>query len=185
MSCTSDCVHTGIKTLVQIIEVIIQGATCQNPNLSCPISKNIIQLLTNAITTFQCKLPQNIINLISTQISLLDEQATNNVQQTNTAYIVVIFVTLFILVIFNYVNTLMASSTATIVFFVLSLFIVILGAIILYLWLKSIFNNSTLQVTKILTHIKNVLNDVITAGQEGFCCLGQCTTCTTCTTSIL
>lgn len=57
MSCDANCINIGIKTSIQIIEAIIQGSI--SPPSSAAM---VIQLLTNAIQTFQCSLPPDIEN---------------------------------------------------------------------------------------------------------------------------
>lgn len=161
-TCTDLCYNQGITFLTDIINNILvhvygsTGATFIESRLRA------------AFNTFQCKLPTQLVNKITTI-------STNVISQTNTAYLVVIFITFLLLVIFNYVALLLQTRDAIIIFFALSIFIIILAAVVLYLWINSIYSTAA---TQIITD----LNDIIKAGKEGICCLGSCSgfVCTLC-----
>lgn len=170
MSCDDTCVNTGIKTLEQIVQSIIQGSQ----PAAAPV---IIQLLTNALLTFRCKLPPQVLEQLKEQLSVLSDISIATLSQVNTAYIVVIFLTLFLLTLFNYISILSQSTNITVIMMILSVFIIIAATIGLYIWISSIYRNVS---TDALTNIRTLLNDVIRAGQEGFCCLGSCSSCSTC-----
>ncbi len=176
MSCTDECVNTGISQLQTILGKITRGALCHNPNIDCPLSQEIIIQLEAALFTFRCKLPKNIIETIKTQITLLSTEQSNTTSQVNIAYLVVIFITLLLLVIFNYVSQL---TGLTLLFFILSIIIVIIAPVILYFWLQSIYNNSSENIKVIVEDIRILLNGIIEAGQESLCCLG-CKLCRVC-----
>lgn len=172
--CTDNCVNQGIKTLSQIILSIIQGA------LPPDAAQKVTQLLTDALNTTRCKLPPDIIKVIKTQISLLQEISVNTLSRINTAYLVMFTITFIILVIFNYVALLLMEQFYIILFFILSILVIIINMIILYFWIRSIYNNASEQGLVISTETIKILNEIIAAGQEGLCCLGQCSACTTC-----
>lgn len=178
MSCTDACVNKGVafieKTFLDTLKVVYPTG------FPFPEWELVAGKYRAAFCTLQANLPPNIIDLISAQIVLIRTASETNITQTNTAYIVVIFVTLLLLVICNYVNLLIGSQTATIIFFVLSIIIVIAGAAILYFWLNSIFSASADQVAILFGHITDILNNVIGAGQKSLCCLGNCADCSLC-----
>lgn len=158
MSCTNTCVNTGIKTLEQIVQSIIQGAQPQ-------AAPAIIQLLTNAFISLQCELPPNIIQSIVTISS-------NTASKINTAYIIVIFVTLFILISIQFISNFL-TPWWQIILYLLSILVMIGAAILLSYWVSSVYATEG-------ENLKILLNNVVSSVQEGFCCLGSCSTCKTC-----
>lgn len=172
-TCTDSCVNDGIKTLTQIIEIIIQGA-------QPAAAPTIIQLLTNALVTFQCTLPPNVITTIKDQLKLLNNLATTTLEQENIAYITIIGGTFIILTIFIYITMYVGDKNTTMLFFILSILIIIIAFGGLFLWLRSIFTSASTQYGDILTPITDILNDTIAAGRNAFCCLSSCSICTTC-----
>lgn len=172
MSCTDTCVTSGISTLGKIVEIIITGA-------EPAAAPTIIQLLTNALVTFQCKLPPNVVQTIKNELVLLQTISTTTLKQENTAYLTIIFGTFLLLTILCYVAMYIGGNAITICF-VLSIIIIIVAVIVLAYWLDSIFTSSGKQVSTILTTIGTLLDNTIAAGNEAFCCLGSCSTCSTC-----
>lgn len=132
MSCTSDCVDEGKDYLKNTIEDILKS-------VYNPIGGTAIALrLKTALDTALCKLPKDWYNTIITI-------STDTLSQSNKAYIVVIFVTLLILMIFNYISQLLQSQTATGIFFFVSILVILIAVIILYIWITSIYNNAKTQ----------------------------------------
>jgi hypothetical protein len=174
-TCSDSCINDGIKILTQIIEIIIQGDSSKN-------APAIIQLLTNALVTFQCSLPPNVITTIKEQLKLLNDLAIKTVEQETIAYITIIAGTFIILTMFIYITMYMGDKNKNIIilFFILSIVVIIIAFAGLFLWLRSIFTSNSTQYGDILTSITDTLNKVITAGQNAFCCLGSCSICTTC-----
>lgn len=172
-TCTASCVDDGIETLVELVAVIISGAV---PTAA----PTIIQLLTNALVTFQCKLPKNVITTINDQLLLLRNLTTTTLEQENIAYLTILAGTFLILIIFIFTTILLESRNATILFFILSIIVIFIAFGGLFLWLRSIYTSTDTQMKKILSTIGGVLNKTIEAGQNAFCCLQGCQPCATC-----
>lgn len=155
-TCDDACVDNGIQFLNGIITQILIAAYPNIPPTFPPPYLIIEARLKEAFNTFQCNLPPDLV-----------EKITKTLSMVNTAYIVVIFATFLLLVIFNYVAILVNSQPVTIGLFILSILVIIIAVAILYVWIQSIYSSAI-----------ETLNNAVKAGQEGLCCLaGTCNAC--------
>jgi hypothetical protein len=159
--CNEACINLG-TTFIE--SIIIQILTVAYPDVFQ--RSEIFIRLSAAINTFRCKLPQEI----TTQIVNI---STNNVSAINKAYIVIIFVTLFLLVVLNYIAILYQSSNVIFICIILSMFVLVAGVLLMYFWVRSIYTGSANELTVLLD---NMLN----AGKDSLCCAGLCCPCTSC-----
>jgi hypothetical protein len=178
MSCTPDCIHSGIVNLLFIIDLVLLGSlkTDYGP---------IVDKLGKAYQTFNCKLPKDIDTRIRALITQISNESSNAVKKVNVLYAIVIFITMWLVVVFLYLTIYLNNNTYTLVFLILSTIIIIIAALLLLFGANSIYNTSTTNVTNYLAEIGTIVTNIRLAGEEGFCCLGNCslvnpTLCTTC-----
>ena len=170
-SCDSTCIDTGLKTLTEIITAVIQGA---QPGAG---GEAMVQALTNASLTIRCKLPKDIQENIDNYISKIKDEVSTTIKSIYELYTIVIFSTLFLLVLFNYLTFFFQPSIwSSWLFFFLSILVVIIGFLIIYFGTKSITNNADVYIENILAILKTIKQ----ATESGICCLGGCSACTTC-----
>lgn len=183
MSCTGACISSGVISLLEIIDLVLQGSLdALNPNPCAPNScyTIIIKKLGDAYQTISCKLPKDIDTRIRALITLISNEASNAVKKVNVFYAIIIFVTLWLLIIFLYLTIYVNNNTYTLIFFIVSTIIIIIAALLLLFGANSIYNTSTTNVTNYLAEIGTIVTDIRLAGEQGLCCLGTCTLCTTC-----
>lgn len=124
--------------------------------------------------TLKCNLPEDIWDLLWVNINNIVSETSNVTSQVNLLYIVTIFVTLLLLIIFIYLTIYFNNNTATLIFFILSFITLIMGALVLYFGLNSIYNTSGSLITTQLTHIRDVLQNAV---DKAICCSGDCGPC--------
>ncbi len=155
-TCDEACINNGITFLRSILHTILVSAY----GGTIPAAE-VEARLRFALNTLNCNLQPPLVD----QITSVRDASIRTISQVNTAYIVVIFVTFFLLVILNYVAMLFNSQTVTIVMFVLSILIIFIAGFILYIWLQSIYNTAGQDII-------NIVDNIVNAVQESFCCLG-------------
>lgn len=165
ITCSEDIIQFGEIVLNSFLKQIIVGALrCpERPGLNDPPcdpnrGEIIYNLLYNAITTVKCKLPKDLVNQITNESSSV-------VSKVNLLYVIVIFSTLIILMIFIYLA--IAFPDTVLIFAILSIVMIILNAIILLVGLNSIYKQSNDTISLLLTDVKDAID-------SGFCCLGSC-----------
>ena len=165
MSCDPDCL-TGAVQQILIILTAILGKTF--PQQDAII---IVGAITASVNTILCELPANIQGQVVSLVSQLSDISTNTVKNNNITYIVTIFLTLLLLVIFNFLSKFIPGYD--ILFFILSLITVIAGAVILFFVLNSINSSAINQSTVVLNELAILLSQIQTALGDGVRCFGQ------------
>ena len=173
MSCDEACVDKGIKDLITIIEVIIQGAVCNDKTQPCDISKKIIDQLTNSLNTLRCQLPKNISTKIETIITKIRAESSS-VTKVNLLYVMLIFGTLLVLIIFLYLAIYLKNDTYTLIFGIISVILIIAAAIGLLYGVSTIYTTSADNVSSYFTELNTLLTKIGKAVDQSFCCLGNC-----------
>jgi heme/copper-type cytochrome/quinol oxidase subunit 4 len=140
----------------------------------------IYDKLTKARQAFNCKLPKDVDTRIRALITLISNESSNAVKKVNVFYAIVIFVTIWLLIIFLYLTIYLNNNTYTLIFFIVSTIIIIIAALLLLFGANSIYNTSTTNVTNYLSEIGTIVTDIKLAGEQGLCCLGLNCTCPTC-----
>lgn len=161
------CVDQGLTNL----ETILEKGFSQIFSLADAL------LLKQVWNTFKCNLPIDIEEQISQYITLITNQSSSAVSTVNLLYVVIIFVTLFILFLLNYIAIYMKNDGYTLTFAILTIIIIIAAAVILLLTTANTYSNSATNVTTYLTQIQDILFKIKDAGELGLCCLGGCSTC--------
>lgn len=136
-----------------------------------------LDVLLQVWNTFKCNLPKDIEEKVSSYVSRIQNESASAVTTVNLLYVIIIFVTLFILFILNYIAIYYENSSYTIAIGIFSLIIIIAAAVILLLMTSSTYSNSATNVSLYLTQIQDILFQIKDAGELGLCCIGGCGTC--------
>lgn len=131
-------------------------------------------LLLEGWNTLKCNLPKDIEEKVSSYVSRIQNESASAVTTVNLLYVIIIFVTLFILFILNYIAIYYENSSYTIAIGIFSLIIIIAAAVILLLMTSSTYSNSATNVSLYLTQIQDILFQIKDAGELGLCCIGGC-----------
>jgi hypothetical protein len=143
----------------------------------------IISAIINSINTVICEFPVDLQGQVVSLLSQLTDISKNTVTYNTLAYIVIIFVTFLLIVIFNYMSKFIPGYD--VLFFILSLLTIILGAGILYFMLYSINNNAINQSAVILNEMTVLFSQIQNALGDGVGCFSQignstCNCCKSC-----
>lgn len=161
------CVDQGLTNLETILE----------KGFSKIFSLGDALVLKQVWNTFKCNLPKNLEEQVSHYITLISNQSSSAVTTVNLLYVVIIFVTLFLLFLLNYIVIYLKNDSFTLGFAILTFIIIIAAAVILLLTTGNTYSNSATNVTTYLSQIKNLVFQIKDAAELGLCCLGGCSTC--------
>ncbi len=173
MSCDDACVNKGIMDLFTDLQVIIQGAVCIDKTQPCDNSRKIIEPLNRSLATLRCQLPKNISVKIETIITKIRAESSS-VNKVNLLYVMLIFGTLLVLIIFLYLTIYMKNDTYTLIFGIISVILIVAAAIGLLYGVSSIYTSSADNVSLYFTELNTLLTKIGKAVDQSFCCFGNC-----------
>jgi hypothetical protein len=165
MSCNPACLSTSVQQILLLLTAIL------TTTLGRDDAVKVIGAITISVNTVICELPVDLQGQVVNLVAQLSNISTNTVSYNNLAYIVTIFVTFLLIVIFNYMSKFIPDYD--VLFFILSLLTIILGAGILYFVLYSINNNAINESNVILNEMTIIFGQIQTALGDGVRCFAQ------------
>lgn len=159
MSCSSDCFSGAVQTILLILTKVLSTSFPTD-------ATQIIMAIVSSVNTIICEFPSDLKTQIVNQLSKLNDISSNTVKYNNLAYILVIFIVLFLLVIFQYLTKYYDWIV------ILSLITVVVGGIVLFFILNSINQNTINESVIVLTDLQNLLSQVQTSLSNGISCFG-------------
>ena len=168
-TCDKECINAGIKNLGIILKKPLEDLIGL-----LKISTGDLAFLSDFVNTFKCNLPADLLDLIEADFNSIKLESSNIVSKVNLLYIVTIYVTLLILIIFIYLTIYFNNNTYTLLFAILSVIVLIIGAVVLFFGLNYIYSNSTTLISTRITHIIDIFTN---ASKQALCCSGQCIAC--------
>ena len=172
MSC-DDCIAKGKAQFYAILNVILQGAVCNDKTRPCDVSRAIAKQIECALVTLDLKLPPDIVTQIETIITKIRGESSV-VNKVNLLYVMLIFGTLLVLIIFLYLVIYLKNDTYTLIFGIISVILIIVAAIGLLYGVSSIYTSSSDNVSSYFTELGTLATDIKKAIDDGICCLGGC-----------
>ncbi len=163
LECPQACIDTGYNKFRAILKTAFETIFVGNT-----------LIVESIISTFECSLPKDIINKLKLYINNIVSESSNIVSYVNLLYIITIYVTLLLLIIFVYLTIYLQNDSYTLLFVILSIIVIIIGALILYFGLNYIYNQSSTYITTQRDQLIGLINDIDRAKDRALCYAGNC-----------